>query len=392
MDLHRWFKAFISLVIVVAVMGIMVSVHPVTAQPSNASFSATLEPIAGLVQFLPAGQTSWQTLTKVTLVHEGDQIRTGDLGAARLSTVTGIKVEIYPTTLLQVRILALGDGTNSSLSFRLSQVVGVTYMTIDQPLKASDNVQIVTPAALATIHGTRLYTFASRSGDTGFFGDQNKFVASSPVGQTYTNDQDNITFFPLSAPVAQCTLDFLKANGQGSLLTELKTAGGRKLLGSVLTSFLPSNVHTRVTDFLSRLLGFTDAKTVQQILDALNSMDKPMEMSAFMTDFRSFLRAYFAYLSSGVLSPTTCGNGKVDSGETAQNCAVDVANVAPTTGNKLCETEKGESLVNDTPDCLPFGGFVTACEDLIDRTLGKPPVGAPGAGGQPVPPKPSGIG
>jgi hypothetical protein len=277
------------------------------------------------------------------------------------------------------------------LSFRLSQVVGVTYLNIQQPLKPSDHVQIITPAAMATIHGTRLYTFASRTGDTAFFGDQNKFLAASPIGQTFTNEQDYISFFPLTVPVAQCTIAFLSANNKGSLLTELQSTGGRKLLGAVLTSFLPSNVHTRVTDFLSRLLGFTDAKTVQEILDGLNAMDKPMVMPDFMTDFRSFLRAYFAFLSSGTLSPATCGNGVVDTGETAQNCAVDAANISATEGNKLCETEKGESLINDPPDCLPFGPFMTSCEDLIDRILGGHETGQPIVGPRPtlVPGNPS---
>jgi hypothetical protein len=390
MNTHRWLRVVVGMVVIAAVANAFAPVQMATAQPPRDSFSGTLEPLAGLVQYLPSGKDTWETLTKVTLLHKGDQVRTGDSGAARLSTVTGIKIEIYPTTLIELRELSLSEGSDGALRFRMSQVTGTTYIDIEQALKRGDSIQIVTPSAIATVHGTRFYAFVSRMGDSAFVGDDNKVLVQTPEGDSDTNEADNIAFFTLNLqePPTACTIGFLTANSKLSMLKELQTKEGRQILKDVLTASLTSNVNSKITDFLYRFLDLSEDKSVRELLTLIDSFDKAMELKDFMGDFRSFLRAYFTFVSTGPLASETCGNGQADPGEDKKNCAVDTDNLAISQNNAMCETEKGESLINDPPDCLPFGDVLRDCENVIDKALGQANGGAPTI----TPPTPSGVG
>jgi hypothetical protein len=390
MNKHRWLRVIVGMVVIAAVASAFAPVQTTTAQPPRDSFSGTLEPLAGLVQYLPSGKPTWETLTKVTLLHKGDQVRTGDNGAARLSTVTGIKIEIYPTTLIELRELSLSEGRDGSLRFRMSQVTGTTYINIEQALKRGDSLQIVTPSAIATVRGTRFYAFVSRMGDSAFVGDDNKVLVQTPEGDTDTNEADNIAFFTLNLqePPTTCTIEFVTANSTGTLLKELQTKEGRQLLKNVLTGFLTSNVNSKITAFLYRFLDLPETTSVREILTSIDSFDKAIELKDFMSDFRTFLRAYFAFVSTGPLASETCGNGKADPGEDKKNCAVDTDNLSDTQNDAMCETEKGESLINNPPDCLPFGDLLRDCENVIDKKLGQAAPGAPTI----TPPTPSGVG
>ncbi len=390
MNKHRWLRVVVGMAVIAGVASAFAPVPMATAQPQRDSFSGTLEPLAGLVQYLPSGKITWETLTKVTLLHKGDQVRTADGGAARLSTITGIKIEIYPTTLIELRDLSLSEGSDGSLRFRMSQVTGTTYIDIEQALKRGDSVQIVTPSAIATVRGTRFYAFVSRTGDSAFVGDDDKLLVQTPEGDPDTSEADNIAFFALNLqePPATCTIEFLTANSKGSILKELQTGEDRQLLKNVLTGFLTSNVNTKITAFLYRFLDLPETTSVREILASIDSFDKAMELKDFMSDFRSFLRAYFAFVSTGPLAPETCGNGKADPGEDKKNCAVDTDNLSDTQNDAMCETEKGESLINNPPDCLPFGDVLLDCENVIDKALGQTGGGAPTL----TPPTPSGVG
>ncbi len=383
MKLHHWSRVVIGMLVAAVMLAALGPLPAVTASPPEAeTFSATLEPLAGLVQHLPSGSSTWDTVTKVTLVRAGDQVRTGDNGAARLSTVTGIKVELYPTTLVELKDLALGEGADSSLKFILSQTVGTSYTTTDQALKKDDHVQVITPSVTANIRGTKFYTFVSRTGHTAFIGEESNVELQTANRQISRMEPDNIGYFVLSIPnepPATCTIDFLNRVVKGSILKELRSTGGRQILREFLTQFLESNVNSKIAAFLFRFLDIPETTDTKGMLDAIAKFDKQMELADFLKDFRSFLRAYFVFLSSGPMAPDTCGNGVKDPGETEQNCAVDVKNIASTKDNGLCETEKGESLLNDPPDCLPFGSLAKACADLINTILnpGPPPVVPP---------------
>jgi hypothetical protein len=387
MKLHHWYRVVIGMLVAVVAFSALGPLPTITASPSEAqTFSATLEPLAGLVQQLASGSSTWETVTKVTLIRTGDQVRTGDNGAARLSTVTGIKLEIYPTTLVELKDLAMGEGADSSLQFVLTQSVGTTYMTVDQTLKSSDQVQIITPSVTANIRGTKFYTFVSRNGHTAFIGEEKTVELQTPNRQISRLDPDNIGYFVLNIPnqpPAVCTIDFLNRFARGSVLRDLRTPAGMQILRDFLAQFLESNVNSKVATFLFRFLDLPETTDPKAIMDAIAKFNKQVQLPDFLADFRSFLRAYFVFLSSGPSAPETCGNGAKDTGETEQNCAADMMDITATRDNGFCETEKGESLLNDPPDCLPFGQIVRACANLIHDIFHPGP--GPGPGPQPGP-------
>src|SRR5579871_2681505 len=168
MLVHRWIKMVVALLVAVAVVAALEPSIFTGAAPDAQDFSATIQPIGGLVQQLAAGQQTWATLTKVGLLHAGDQIRTGAKGTAQVSTVTGIHMQVFPNTLLELKSLSLGTGNNAELQFVMTEISGLTYTTVDQALKPGDNVQVISPSSTSTIHGTKWYTFVDRNGDTAY--------------------------------------------------------------------------------------------------------------------------------------------------------------------------------------------------------------------------------
>jgi hypothetical protein len=381
---HHWPRVVIGMLVAAIIISALGPLNTtVTASPPGAqTFSASLEPLAGLVQFLASGSSTWETANNVTLIRPGDQVRTGDNGAARLSTVTGISLEIYPTTLVELKDLNLGEGADSKLQFVLTQSVGTTYMTVDQTLKSGDQVQIITPSVTANIRGTKFYTFVSRTGHTGIIGEEKTIELQTGNRQVSRVDPDNIGYFILNlTPEVTCTIEFLNRSTRGTVLRNLRTPAELQTFREFLTQFLESNVNSKIATFLFRFLDLPETTDPKGILDAITKFNKQVQLADFLKDFRSFLRAYFVFLSSGPSAPDTCGNGAKDAGETEQNCAADVQDISTTKDNGLCETEKGESLLNDPPDCLPFGQVVKACVELLHSIFqpGQPPVRPPRA-------------
>lgn len=408
MALQQWIKALVVLTVMMLGGVALIPTAPVLAAPHDQSFAATVEPLGGLVQQLPAGKVLWQTLSKVALLQAGDQIRTADAGVAQLSTLTGVKVIVYPNTLIALNKLSLGTGNNSALTFVMSQTIGISYVNIERTLKTGDSVQIVTPSVIANVHGTRFYSFVSRSGHTAIIGEENTVNLLSPNKPTQKNDPDNIGYYSLNITGTSpnvCTSDLLK-NSSGMVVKDLASESNRQVLRQFLADFLQSNVNSKTMGFLIHLLNLPDSATPKEVLDALAKFDdKQLQLPAFLKNFRVLLTDYLGFETAIPLAPTTCGNGKKDDGETLDNCKVDVADVSPTCGNGLCETEKvGESFLNCAADCLPFGTLAQSCTQALNRfynltpapTLGPKitPTGGPSATPTPslVTPNPSGVG
>ncbi|RPH50283.1 MAG: hypothetical protein EHM84_05870, partial [Lysobacterales bacterium] len=147
-----------SIVVMVAAVMILAPFAGSSAQ----SFSATLSPIAGVVQVLLQGESEWVNVVETTLINQGDQIRTGNDGLARLNVVTGISVDIHPTTWVEINDLSLGEGDDSALTYRLFQLVGRTYVYVDQELNPDDRVQVVYPTVgivVTGMGGTSFFNF-----------------------------------------------------------------------------------------------------------------------------------------------------------------------------------------------------------------------------------------
>ncbi len=77
--------------------------------------SATLTPVAGLVQYLARGASDWVTLQDTQLFNKGDQLRTGSDGYARLNVVTGIQVDVYQTSIVEMNSLEMGPESGETL-------------------------------------------------------------------------------------------------------------------------------------------------------------------------------------------------------------------------------------------------------------------------------------
>jgi hypothetical protein len=378
-------------------------------------FSATVEPLGGLVQIKAAGQSGWQTIDKVTLLKQGDQVRTGDTGAAELNTVTGIHVDIYPSSLISLRTLSLGE-TDNVLTFQLNQVVGLTHVTVDRALKDADVVEVTTPAMIASVHGTKFFVFVSHNSHSVVVGDEDIVSVDGITRENMQNGANDATYFQVSfnqtPPVVTCTVDFLNKFAVGVKMQDLSSDSGKKLFKDFLTEYFASNVNDKSTGLVAKLLNAPSSSTSQDLVDAIDTFDGAVELSDFLPDFRSALADYFSAMSSVPQAPATCGNGKTDNGETAENCGADAADISAISGNGLCETVKGESLINSPKDCLSFANAAQSCVDVLNAnrpTLpglgggpgvggGNPPAQVPTnvpatfSGGGVTPPQPSGVG
>jgi hypothetical protein len=304
-----------------------------------------------------------------------------------------------PNTLLRLDNLAHGAGADNAQSFKLSVELGLTYITIDHTLKNTDSFQVITPAAVLNIRGTKFYTFVSRLLSTYVMGDEHIVEVSDAKGQDFQNSPDTltaVTFGGLTPLPHVCTIDFLNKQADGVILKDLKTDAGRNVFRTFLADWLASNVNPLKMTFFQRLLNLPDTTTAKDIEDNLKNFNKDIDFPGFLSDTRGYMTSYFSSLGKDPVAPATCGNGKKDSGETADNCNLDVTDVKSTCGNGLCETNpQGESYLNCPADCLPNGALALSCTNLNGRSTVSTGIGQPGGTGtQPavIPPKPSGVG
>jgi len=424
MKQRRWLGTTITLILIAMVL---IAVPSVAALPRAQSFSASLTPIAGLVQYLPSGRSQWINVTQVTLINEGDQIRTADDGVARLSVVTGIEVELYPTTWVVLNDLSLGQGTNDALIFSLGQMVGSTFVTVNQELDANDRVQVLTPAASASVRGTKFYVLVTPDLEISFVSGEDEVEVETVDGQTFTVSPNDIVriLLDIDPAPAICTAQFITDNSDvASVVRVVRTEADGATIREFLLDALTSNVNPEVRSFLRDLLALEsidfsglgdddDQAELQELLQALNNYNATdPELPDILVNFRAFEESYLAFLTGGKsTAPNTCGNGRQDAGETAENCAVDTVNVAASCGNNLCETERqdlGESLLNCPEDCMPPGNLALSCISIVGAAVNPPrPTNVPPPGqtsrpptntpippptNTPPPPPPSGIG
>jgi len=397
MTQHRWLKAILTLALLVTAL---VTVPSVLARPNRQSFSASLTPVAGTVQYLPAGRAQWLNVTQVTLINQGDQIRTSDDGIARLSVVTGIEVEIYPSSWVVLNDLALGQ-SDDALRFSLGQVVGSTFTNVTQKLDANDTVQVLTPGASASVRGTQFFVFVTADLHISILPALDTVTVTTIDNRSFTITPDDLARILLTKPFAAvCTVDYLRNNTTSVALVQIiRSDTEADELKQFLTDSLTSNVNPEVRTFLRQLLKLevianfatlsddADQSELQELLQAIKGFTgRAPELAELLKSYRGFMGTYLNFLTNGkAVAPATCGNGRQDDGETVDNCALDFVNVGPTCGNGLCETERkelGESLINCPADCLPGNGdFALQCIRLQNDEVPPPP---------PPPPPPPG--
>src|SRR5512135_1642330 len=112
---HLSFFMVMALLVTVIAVTLPPALSAVAAPPAQ-EFSATLTPVAGLVQYLARGSTEWVTLRDTQLFGKGDQLRTGSDGYARLNVVSGIQIDVYQTAILEMNSLAMGPDSGETFS------------------------------------------------------------------------------------------------------------------------------------------------------------------------------------------------------------------------------------------------------------------------------------
>jgi hypothetical protein len=396
------------------------------ASPLSQEFSATLTPVAGLVQYLARGDTNWVTLRDTQLFSKGDQLRTGSDGYARLTVVTGIEVDVYPTSIVEMNSLAMG--ADSGQVFSLFQIRGLTFANINQTVKPEDRVQVMIPCAgiscaNISISGTQFYTFVSPIVHAAVVSQEKEVKVQLVDKQTFAVAPDDFLFLKLDVPQPPplvCSAELCSKNTKATFVNEPVKETKLQALRDFMHDSVTSNVDPLVRNFYRQLLGLPavdlakltpeeDQKDLTMLLGAIDSFDgvKPV-LKDHLQQYRDFWANYRTKLTKP-LAPATCGNNKQDDGETAENCPNDFADPA-VCGNGLCEINRrgpGESVISCPADCLSFGALAQSCTGIADGVLnpGAKPTVIPGPGPKPgktptvtpVPvgtttPNPSGVG
>jgi hypothetical protein len=401
-------KLVVVALLIALIAVIMMPALSATAGPQAQTFSATLTPVAGLVQYKASGSSDWQTLRSVQLINVGDQIRTGADGLARLNVVTGVSVEIYPTSLIQLGNLALNE--DSGQVFSLFQLRGTTFASVTQTVRPTDRVQFVIPPAGVRVRGTQFYTFVGQNFDAAVLSEEDEVEVRGVRDDSFVVTPNNFLYIIVDILVANgpsvCSTQFLDDNADFRfIITPLEADGSRiEAIREYLKDLITSSVNPDLRAFVRQLIGLPsvdldplDAAGDQRELDEIfagidNLQANVVNLQAFLNAQRTFLSSYRNTLTNA-LAPATCGNGTRDDGETAQNCPTDFTDPAAC-GNGLCEIDRrglGESIVNCPVDCLPNEALALSCAALINSILLGDDPGLPGEGPGPRPTDPPGV-
>jgi hypothetical protein len=402
MTLPKYLKA--SSITLVAITILTAALSGIMLSPSQAqSFSGTLVPTAGLVQILPRGSDAWVNVGEKRLVQEGDQIRTGSDGVAHLNIVTGIAVDIYPTSEVILNNLSMRD--DSGEVFNLVQIVGTTYTNVTQTVRASDEVQITLPTAGVTVHGTQFFTYVDPDLNVGVISQEHSVEVQTADNRKFTVTPDNFIYIqfkisPSTTVTLTCTPEILRANTIPHYVIEPLNGDTSKIqaLRNFLRSLVRSNLNPHLRVFLRSFVGLPavqldslgvndDEEELQETLNAIDTLSpEKVSLSDFLSQYRDFWSKTYKGALTDPMSPATCGNGKADAGEAAANCPDDFSNPA-SCGNGMCETNRpglGESAISCPADCLPHEKLALSCS-LVIRQRVHPPTPTPGGA-------PSGVG
>jgi hypothetical protein len=375
-----WIRAIITLLAALILIPTLGSSDVLSANPQAQAFSATIQPLGGVVQRQTQGG-GWEDVTKVTLLKSGDTLRTGAEGTAEVSTVTGIKITVFPTTEIQLQDLSMNSGNAGGQNFSLDQTVGTIYVTVEQELKAQDNVEFFTPSGRMIVHGTRFYIFVSASGKTTVIGEEDIVTVEDFAKKRFDNGPDDITFIDLgdfAEAVTTCNRAFLQSTAKGRILKGSELSTDFKALVKFLKEFLKTDTTDDRVRFIAELIGLPTTSTAEEILVALDKIDKPLNIDGLVRRIRAYFAATLAKLS----------------GKPAESAPQPDAAAC---GNGLCETGRGESALSCSADCQPNGQAIRACIRAV-RDLFHPRGGGGGVSTQEptnVPintPVPSGVG
>jgi hypothetical protein len=399
----------ISFMLVMAL--VLIATQPAVSRTRAQTFSATLTPLAGLVQILPVGRTEWVNVTENILVNQGDQVRTGSNGIARLNVLTGIEVDIYNVSQVELFNLSVNENTGAFV-YNLFQILGAVYVKVDQRVTPDDTVRVVLPLAGIAVEGTRWYNFVTPKMNLLVMGAEDQVRVTSATGRLYEVNQDEALWIALTLPTPLplvCSDELLDRNVGDRYMSDTRQGNDVTGLREYFRDEVVRNVNPEIRNFLADELGIDlnderfmnlnvddEEAILRELLDKISEFDaKGDDLKIFLGRYRVYLEGYWEQRREIPIPATTCGNNVEDPGETAENCENDF-NFKPYCGNGLCENDRfkpgvlGESMINCPEDCRVGNGLDRSCAVLINGKL--PPITPPTGGGGIVPPTPSGIG
>jgi hypothetical protein len=393
-----------QLVIIIALIALVFPFNVANTKIEAKSFAGNLAPSSGLVQYLLKGTTTWENVTDITLINEGDQIRTANDGTATLNVTTGTKIDIGPNSLIELHTLLTQDNT-SGLQLTLCEYAGSVKFNVSQALTANDKVQIFAPGADVLVKGTVFAVLVTVRWGVSVIGiDRN--VEVTPYGQKAQQVGPNQLFHLqigiTNPPPSSLTADFLRTHltyvliDSSPLNTAQQDALRLFLRDLIVDRYVPS-----IWKYVHKLLGLADidfstlnfdqnSAALKEMLDAIGKADLSQ------VNLVELLGVYISSFdnTNGPLAPATCGNGKVDPGETLANCSSDVADVSKSCGDFTGQTDghnQGETLVNCEVDFVPSLPLLRLICNLMQILYGGNG-GGNGGGVIILPPPPSGVG
>ncbi len=370
------------------------------------NFAGSLVPVAGLVQYRASDAQEWVTLRGRQNVRAGDQVRTGADGFAQLNIVTGIALDIYPTSLLRIGVMQ--QRAERGVLISIEQIVGKTLSRVDRALRSEDRFQVVLPTAGITVEGTQFWSFVAPNLHAAVLSQVGEVRVVSTSGQDTRVNEENFVFVDLRLPEPTpsiCT-DELRQSSNAVLVNVPFNAARESAVRSFLADLFIANQNPNVRVFMRELLGLParddaamsaeeDQQAVQEILEAIRNFDiSALDLNNFLARYRTYWLSTYRAALSNPIAPITCGNMQQDAGETAGNCPNDFSEMA-LCGNNICETDRrgaAESVVNCAADCLPPEALAFSCLERSSQVFGlatevpRQPVGGPLSSPTPIVP------
>jgi len=326
------------------------------AAPSEQAFSASLLPVAGLVQYLAKDTTDWKTLQDVQLINNGDQVRTGSSGFARLSVATGIEVSVFPTTQIELHELATGE--DSGQTFNLFQTVGTVYVNVKQKVRTNDHVMIVLPVLGVRVHGSQYLTYVSSGLEAAVFSKDDTLDVRGFANQPFDLVSPNFVFGSFkNTSSAGCDAALLKDNGQVTTASSAATGDKQQAVRQLLKDALQSNLSPAFRSFVRDTLGLPASNAAadqdsQAILKALGSADlSKFDVAKFAQSYIEFWTAtYQGTLTAPIATSgdtTTTTVTPVSACLTAINNAINPAGSVATNGSTTANGTSANSTTTN---------------------------------------------
>jgi hypothetical protein len=125
---------------------------------------ATLDPVDGVVELMPAGSDTWHPASAGEQVEAGSRIRTGPLSTATLAFFDGSTTDMEAQA--EVTVIDLSSRRGGGRVILLRQTRGQTYSRVRRLPDRASRFEIETPTASTAVRGTEFAVAVEADGTT----------------------------------------------------------------------------------------------------------------------------------------------------------------------------------------------------------------------------------